>query len=108
MTSLFFTCEIGVAGWQKSLRELTAGAEKSYSPSILPFSFPQSMLSHIRISVLVLTGNEYSLLFHKLLKMAGTFSGVELPEILVLRQLARDQLILHLESGRDLLIKKIM
>ena len=28
MTSLFFTCEIGLAGWQKSLRELTAGAEK--------------------------------------------------------------------------------
>ena len=28
MTSLLLTCEIGVAGWQKSLRELTAGAEK--------------------------------------------------------------------------------
>ena len=28
MTSLFLTCEIGVAGWQKSLRKLTAGAEK--------------------------------------------------------------------------------
>ena len=29
MTSLFLTCEIGMAGWQESLRELTAGAEKS-------------------------------------------------------------------------------